>query len=154
MDPDGGNIWFYIVLLVVLILINAFFAMSEIAVISLNDAKIKRMAEAGNKKAKVLANMVGQPSRFLATIQVGVTLSGLLASAVAADTFAEYIVAAFEGTGINLGLVHGISLVVITIVLFFFYPHFRRTCSKAIGNEQCRKHFVCYCAAAACHLSV
>ena len=62
MDPDGGNIWFYIVLLVVLILINAFFAMSEIAVISLNDAKIKRMAEAGNKKAKVLANMVGQPS--------------------------------------------------------------------------------------------
>ncbi|PWL72873.1 MAG: HlyC/CorC family transporter [Clostridiales bacterium] len=120
MDPDGGNIWFYIVLLVVLILINAFFAMSEIAVISLNDAKIKRMAEAGNKKAKVLADMVGQPSRFLATIQVGVTLSGLLASAVAADTFAEYIVAAFEGTGINLGLVHGISLVVITIVLSFF----------------------------------
>ena len=55
MDPDGGNIWFYIVLLVVLILINAFFAMSEIAVISLNAAKIKRMAEAGNKKAKVLS---------------------------------------------------------------------------------------------------
>lgn len=139
MDPDGGNIWFYIALLVVLILINAFFAMSEIAVISLNDAKIKRMAEDGNKKAKILVDMVGQPSRFLATIQVGVTLSGLLASAVAADTFAEYIVAAFEGTGVNLGVVHGVSLVVITIILSFFTLIFGELVPKRLAMNSAER---------------
>ena len=80
---------------------------------------------------------VGQPSGFLATIQVGVTFP-VCSLQQCADTFAEYIVAAF-GTGINLGLVHGISLW-LSPLCCLFTPHFRRTCSKAIGNEQCRKH--------------
>ena len=91
MEPDG-NLWVYILLLFALILTNAFFAMSEIAIISLNDQKVRRMAADGDKTAAILAKLVSEPSKFLATIQVGVTLSGLLASAVAADTFAEYIV--------------------------------------------------------------
>ena len=138
-DPDGGSIWFYVILLIVLILINAFFAMSEIAVISLNDAKLRRMAQNGNKKAKILTNMVGQPSKFLATIQVGVTLSGLLASAVAADTFAEYIVLAFGGTSINPGLIRGISLVVITIILSFFTLVFGELVPKRLAMNSSEK---------------
>lgn len=138
-DPDGGSIWFYVILLIVLILVNAFFAMSEIAVISLNDAKLRRMAQNGNKKAKILTNMVGQPSKFLATIQVGVTLSGLLASAVAADTFAEYIVLAFGGTSINPGLIRGISLVVITIILSFFTLVFGELVPKRLAMNSSEK---------------
>ncbi len=138
-DPDGGSIWFYLILLIVLILVNAFFAMSEIAIISLNDAKLRRMAQDGNKKAKILSNMVGQPSKFLATIQVGVTLSGLLASAVAADTFAEYIVLAFSGTGINVGLVRGISLVAITIILSFFTLVFGELVPKRLAMNSSEK---------------
>ncbi len=138
-DPDGGSIWFYIILLIVLILVNAFFAMSEIAIISLNDAKLRRMAQSGNKKAKILTNMVGQPSKFLATIQVGVTLSGLLASAVAADTFAEYIVLAFNGTNINPGLIRGISLVVITIILSFFTLVFGELVPKRLAMNSSEK---------------
>lgn len=138
-DPDGGNIWVYILLLIVLILVNAFFAMSEIAIISLNDAKLKKMAFEGDKKAKILVNLVGQPSKFLATIQVGVTLSGLLASAVAADTFAEQIVIAFSGFNINPGLVRGISLVVITIILSFFTLVFGELVPKRLAMSNSEK---------------
>ena len=73
----------------ILIGINAFFAASEIAVISVNAAKIRKMAEEGDRKAKLLQNLISEPSKFLATIQVGVTLAGLLASAVAAESFAD-----------------------------------------------------------------
>ncbi|MEM1484762.1 hemolysin family protein [Oscillospiraceae bacterium PP1C4] len=119
MEPDG-SLWVYILLLLALIFINAFFAMSEIAIISLNDNKLKKMASEGDKIAGILFDMLSEPSKFLATIQVGVTLSGLLASAVAADTFAEYIVYAFRGIAINSGVVRMVSLALITIILSFF----------------------------------
>ena len=83
-DPDS-SILFNIILLLILILCNAFFAMSEIAVISLNDTKLKKMADEGNKKARAICRLTKEPSKFLATIQVGVTLSGFFASAVAAE---------------------------------------------------------------------
>ena len=82
------DIWPSIVLIFILIFVNAFFAMSEIAIISINSQKMKRLAEGGNKAAKRLLAITDSPSDFLATIQVGVTLSGFLNSAVAADNFA------------------------------------------------------------------
>ena len=100
MEPDG-SLWIYLLLLLILIATNAFFAMSEIAVISLNDNKLRKMAEEGNKAAGILTKFVGAPSKFLATIQVGVTLSGFLASAVAADTFVEYVVYALRNVAIS-----------------------------------------------------
>ena len=75
-----------IFLLLGLIALNAFFAASEIALISLNDNKIRLMAEEGNKKARLIDKLLSDPSRFLATIQIGITLAGFLASAFAADT--------------------------------------------------------------------
>lgn len=119
MDPDG-NLFQNILLLFFLILFNAFFAMSEIAIISLNDNKIKKMAQDGDKKASRILRLTEDPSRFLATIQVGVTLSGFLASAVAASTFADYIVYAMRNIPVTSATVHGVSVVVITIILSYF----------------------------------
>ena len=85
---DPGSIIFQIVLLFVLILVNAFFAMSEIAIISLNDTKMQKLAEEGNKKAKQIVKLTENSSRFLSTIQIGVTLAGFLTSASASQNFA------------------------------------------------------------------
>lgn len=70
-----------LLILVILILLNAFFAATEIAFISLNDAKIEKQAKEGNKKAKQIEKMIKSPSKFLATIQIGITLAGFLSSA-------------------------------------------------------------------------
>ena len=78
-----------IILLIILILVNAYFAAAEIAFISLNDAKIDLMSKEGNKKAKKIKKMLENPSTFLATIQIGITLAGFLSSAFAAETFAS-----------------------------------------------------------------
>ena len=83
---DPVSLILKIVLLFVLILINAFFAMSEIAIISLNDAKMQKLAEEGNKKAKQIVRLTENSSNFLSTIQIGVTLAGFLTSASASQT--------------------------------------------------------------------
>ena len=80
-DPGPNSIIWQIVLLFCLILVNAFFAMSEIAIISLNTNKMAKMAEEGNRKAKKLLKLTDDSSRFLSTIQIGVTLAGFLTSA-------------------------------------------------------------------------
>ena len=87
-DADTGvlSVVFKIVLLLALIFVNAYFAMAEIAVISLNDAKMEKMAEDGNKKAKLVLKLTKNPTRFLSTIQIGITLAGFLTSASAATS--------------------------------------------------------------------
>lgn len=135
MEEPGGNIWGYILLLVFLILSNAFFAMSELAVIGLNDVKLGRMAEEGDKKAILLKKMMSEPSRFLSTIQVGVTLSGMLASAVAADTFAGMIVAAVQIPGVSPAAIHLASLIVITLLLSFVTIVFGELVPKRIAMQ-------------------
>ncbi len=111
-----------ILFLFILIAVNAFFAASEIALISLNDNKIKIMAEAGNRKAKQLANLLGEPSRFLATIQIGITLAGFLASAFAAETFADPLVTVLKDLNLpgSESLLRVITVIVITIILSYF----------------------------------
>ena len=78
-----------LLLQLILILLNAFFAATEIAVISLNEKKVKARADDGDKKAKKMLKMIEEPTRFLSTIQIGITLAGFLGSAFAADNFAE-----------------------------------------------------------------
>lgn len=111
-----------LLILIVLILVNAFFAASEIALVSLNDNKIKRLAERGDKKAILLDKLLTEPGRFLATIQIGITLAGFLASAFAADTFATPLAETLYDLGvpIQLGLLNTLSVVVITILLSYF----------------------------------
>ena len=81
--------FFQILALIILVLFNAYFAASEMAYISLNDNKIAKDAKNGNKKAKKIKKMLNNPSKFLSTIQIGITLAGFLSSAFAADTFAS-----------------------------------------------------------------
>ena len=111
-----------VVFLVILIAVNAFFAASEMALISLNDNKIKLMAEEGHKKAIKLVKLLSEPSRFLATIQIGITLAGFLASAFAAESFADPLVAYLSQFDLpfSLAVVKVSTVVVITIILSYF----------------------------------
>lgn len=108
--------------LIILIILNAFFAASEIALISLNDNRIRLKAEEGNKKAIQIKKLLDEPSRFLATIQIGITLAGFLASAFAADSFAGRLVTLIKRTGIQIPEVwlKNISVILITIILSYF----------------------------------
>lgn len=123
-DPDPANVIFELLLLLVLILLNAFFAMSEIAIISLNDTKIKKMAEEGDKKAIKVLKLTENPSNFLSTIQLGVTLAGFLTSASAGVSFAEPLANKFiSWFGIPAdfkSLVSGVAMVVVTIIISYF----------------------------------
>lgn len=111
-----------LILLLVLILTNAFFAASEIALISLNDSKVRLMAEEGNRKAKLLKVLLEEPSRFLATIQIGITLAGFLASAVAAESFSGALVNWLTMIGVSLSdtWLRPLSVIFITIILSYF----------------------------------
>lgn len=128
MDDPGsmsaGNIIVKLVILLVLILVNAFFAMSELAIISLNDNKIDKMAEDGNKKAKKIVKLTENSSKFLSTIQIGVTLAGFLTSASASTTFASMITDALRGTvvynALGEGLINGIAVIIVTIIMSYF----------------------------------
>ncbi|MGI1690028.1 hemolysin family protein [Thermoanaerobacter uzonensis] len=108
--------------LVALIALNGFFAASEIAVISLNDNKIKQMAEKGNKKAVLLKSLLNEPSKFLATIQIGVTFAGFLASAFASESFANQLVGLIKQTNLSISesTLKNISIIIITLILSYF----------------------------------
>lgn len=121
---DPGSLIFSIVLLFVLILVNAFFAMSEMAIVSLNDNMIDKLAEEGHKKAKKIKKLTENPSNFLSTIQIGVTLAGFLTSASASTTFAEMLTNAVLSINPSLekfdDVISGVSVVVITIIMSYF----------------------------------
>lgn len=116
---------------VFLVFLNAVFACAEIAVISINDNKLKKLAEQGDKRAKRLLALTSQPAKFLATIQVGITLAGFLGSAFAADNFSDRIVNWLVGLGVTIApdkldvlAVLGITLILsyITLVLGELVP--------------------------------
>ena len=111
-----------ILVLIVLILLNAFFAASEMALVSLNDNKIKLMADSGHKKAKMVQTLLNEPSRFLATIQIGITLAGFLASAFAAGSFAGRLAEFLYNLGLPLpqATLATLSTVIITLILSYF----------------------------------
>ncbi len=119
---DPGSIILNLVLLFVLILVNAFFAMSEIAIISLNDNMIDKLADEGDKKARQIKKLTENPSNFLSTIQIGVTLAGFLTSASASTTFAQLLTDKVMAVAPSLpaGIINGVSVVVITVIMSYF----------------------------------
>ena len=84
MDPDPNSIGLQVLLIVVLTLVNAYFAASEMAIVSVSKTKIHHLSEQGNKKAKLVEELLEQPTNFLSTIQVAITLAGFFNSASAA----------------------------------------------------------------------
>ena len=129
-----------LIVLAILIFVNAFFASAEIAFISLNDAKIDRQAKEGNKKAKRIKKMLKEPSKFLATIQIGITLAGFLSSAFAADAFADDLAPMLQNL-IPLGLTawRNISIILITIILSYFSLIFGELVPKRLAMRNSEK---------------
>lgn len=121
---DSSPIWRQLLLQAALILLNAFFAATEIAVLSLNENKVRKQSEEGNKQAAKLLKIIEQPTTFLSTIQVGITLAGFLGSAFAADNFASLLTNWLVNTvgfhSISANALNTISVIVITLILSYF----------------------------------
>lgn len=129
-----------IFILIILIGLNAFFAASEIAFISLNDAKIEKQAKEGNKKAKQIEKMLETPSKFLSTIQIGITLAGFLSSAFASDAFAYRLAPILNNViPIGVGIWQNISIILITIMLSFFTIIFGELVPKRFAMKNYEK---------------
>ena len=127
-----------LIVLIWLILLNAFFAAHEIAFISINDAKIETMAKDGNKKAIKIQKMLEKPSRFLATIQIGITFGGFLSSALASDTFGSKLAPVLHNVfpALTVEAWSGIAIVLITIILSYFTLIFGELVPKRIAMKK------------------
>ena len=130
-------IW-QLILQVVLIALNAVFACAEIAILSINEQKLAKMAQEGNRRAVKLARLTEQPARFLATIQVSITLAGFLGSAFAADNFAERLVVWLVGIGcpIPRSLLNTVCVVLITLILSYFTLVFGELVPKRVAMRK------------------
>lgn len=132
-----------ILLQIILIALNAFFAATEIAVISLNEKKVRALAEDGNKKAAKMLKIIEEPTQFLSTIQIGITLAGFLGSAFAADNFAEVLSAAiskaFNLSADNTKIINTVAVVLVTLILSYFTLIFGELVPKRIAMKHKEK---------------
>lgn len=131
IDPD---LFLQILLLIALTGINAFFAASEMAVVSLNKNKISTLAQEGNKKAQKLLELIDEPNRFLSTIQVAITLAGFFASASAATGISVYL-ADFFNT-FSLPYSETIAIVIVTVILSYFTLVFGELFPKRVALQK------------------
>ena len=132
------SIGFLLLFQVVLIGLNAIFASAEIAVLSINEAKLERMANEGNAKARRLFKLTREPAKFLATIQVAITLSGFLSSAFAADNFSDPLVdwVLSLGASLPVATLDAIAVVVITLILSYFTLIFGELVPKRLAMKK------------------
>ncbi|EHZ5919195.1 HlyC/CorC family transporter [Listeria monocytogenes] len=134
-DPESQQIILQLILIVVLTMLNAFFASAEMALVSLNKNRVKSQAETGDKKAVMLAKLVDDPSKFLATIQVGITLAGFFSSASAATSIATRLESVFGGSSFAKEL----SIIVVTIVLSYITLVFGELYPKRLALQKSEK---------------
>lgn len=133
-DPEATNMFIQILILVILTLINAFFAGAEMALISVNKSKMAILAESGNKKAQLILKLLNEPTKFLSTIQVAITLSGFFASASAATGISERLGEYLKF--LNIPYTEQISFVLVTIVLSFFTLVYGELVPKRIALQK------------------
>ncbi|EAE4386061.1 HlyC/CorC family transporter [Listeria monocytogenes] len=134
-DPESQQIILQLILIVVLTMLNAFFASAEMALVSLNKNRVKSQAETGDKKAVMLAKLVDDPSKFLATIQVGITLAGFFSSASAATSIATRLESVFGRSSFAKEL----SIIVVTIVLSYITLVFGELYPKRLALQKSEK---------------
>lgn len=134
MDPEPMSLVSQFILILVLTLFNAFFASAEMAIVSVNRNRIKMLADDGDKKASLLADLLEEPNKFLSTIQVGITLAGFFSSASAATGISEVIGASLSQLGIPYA--QSISIIVITIILSYFTLVFGELVPKRIALQK------------------
>lgn len=134
LDSDPGGILSKLILIAILTAINAFFASAEMAIVSVNKSKVKALSEEGNKNAKLLYKLIKEPSNFLSTIQIGITLAGFFSSASAATGLSTYIANILRP--LNIPYTNEISMVVITIILSYFTLVFGELVPKRIALKK------------------
>lgn len=137
MDDSGPSVYYRIIILIILILINAFFAASEISLVSVDKKNIKEESKRGNKKADLLLKLLKEPSRYLATIRVGITLSSFLLSALSAISLSGRFSVYLKTLG--LYYTDKISIIIITIVLSFISLVFGELVPKRIALQNTQK---------------
>ncbi len=138
MDPSPGpSISVQIVFLIVLTLINAFFASAEMAFVSVNKNRIRTLASEGNKKAQLLQGLIEEPNKFLSTIQVAITLAGFLSSAAAATGMSDDVGAVLARAGIPYA--PQAAVLVVTIILSYFTLVFGELFPKRIALQNAEK---------------
>lgn len=130
-----------IVIIILLIIVNAYFAGSEMALVSINENKLKRMADTGDKKAVSVKNLLTEPSKFLSTIQIGITLAGFLSSAIASDVFADRLAIWIISIGapFSYKVLKPVSVVIITVILSYFTLVFGELVPKRLAMQQAEK---------------
>ena len=132
-----GSLLLQIVIIIILTGINAFFSSAEMAIVSLNKNKLKILIEDGNKKAILLDNLLQEPSKFLSTIQVGITLAGFFASASAATGLSQYLSSALQP--LNIPYSNQISMILITFLLSYVTLVFGELIPKRIALRNSEK---------------
>ncbi|MBC6136173.1 HlyC/CorC family transporter [Listeria booriae] len=131
-DPESQQIIVQLILIAVLTLLNAFFASAEMALVSLNKNRVRSQAEQGDKKAILLVKLIDDPSRFIATIQVGITLAGFFSSAAAATSIASVLGTRFGGTA----FANEMAVIVVTIILSYITLVFGELYPKRIALQK------------------
>lgn len=133
------DIFWMLLLQLVLIALNAVFACAEIAVINIGEAKLTKLASEGDKRAKRLARLTKEPSRFLATIQVAITLAGFIGSAFAAENFSDRLVAwvvSLGLTGVPVATLDALAVIVITLLLSYVTLVFGELVPKRVAMRK------------------
>ncbi len=140
MDPDG-SMTVYILLLAAFVALNAFFSMSEIAIVTLNDSKVRKLAQDGDKRARRLVQLIDEPSKFLTTIQVGVTLSGFFTIGVSVRGFTGYLYTALVSSPLFFSptLSGVLSLLLITCATALVSLVFGELVPKRLGMQYYEK---------------
>lgn len=137
LDSDPGTLMAQIILIAILTAINAFFASAEMAIVSVNKSKIKKLSEEGNKKARLLEMLIKEPSNFLSTIQIGITLAGFFSSASAATGISAYLSQILKPLDIMYS--NEISMIIVTLVLSYFTLVFGELVPKRIALKKAEK---------------
>ena len=136
-DPQGSSIMVQLLLIVILTMINAYFAASEMAIVSVSKTKIHRLVEEGNKKAELVEKLLQEPTAFLSTIQVAITLAGFFNSASAATGISLRFATVLKQWQVPYG--ETIAIVVITILLSFVTLIFGELVPKRIALQNAEK---------------
>ena len=133
-------LWPQILLQVILIALNAYFAATEIALLSLNEGMLRKQAENGDKKAALLLKITEQPTGFLSTIQIGITLAGFLGAAFGADNLAgrlsQWLIDEYHLTAAAADAVHTLSVVLITLIISYFTLIFGELVPKRVAMKK------------------
>jgi putative hemolysin len=138
---DSSDLWTQIFIIFALIGANAFFAASEMAIVSVRQARLKPLIDDGNKAAIIVSKFLEEPSKLLATIQIGITFAGFLASAIGAQTLSSALAVFLRSLNIPVVTASAgvIATLIVTIIIGFFTLVLGELVPKRLALEKSEK---------------